>query len=275
MIQKPQVGETLKAAFALYLWQFKKNALVLLPVIFFQIYIQHKMLNLLPQLSAPNEAQAMTTFGMMLGWYGLSSILLLMAYADITRRLFGIPVHLEQPQARFVYIYWLFKKAVTVMTVLFTTFCVAALILVIFAIVMGFILRMAGVAVTTEPPVWLSIGIMVVGLSVSLFLITHFILMCFPIVIDKNSGPIDSLYRGFKLIKPYRHYGHQMAMLLFMVAVLPSMIIGSLTSFFSIVPGMPFSTFVLPALISTSIGDFVALFMLCIQLAVYRALKNT
>lgn len=270
LTQKPQVGTTLKTAFALYLWQFKKNALVLLPVIFFQIYVQHKMLGLLPQLSTPHEAQALSTFAAMLGWYFLSSAILFMAYADITRRLFGFPVNFDQPQARLTYLYWLFKKAVIVMTVLFTTLCAGGLILVAIAMVMGFVLRIVGVPVTTEPPMWLSISIMVLGLSIGLFLITHFMLMCFPIAIDKNDGPIDSLRRGFKIIKPYRHYGHQMAMILLMVAVLPNMIIGSLASFFSITPGMPLPKFVLPALISTSIGDFLALFLLCLQLAVYQ-----
>jgi hypothetical protein len=231
------------------------------------------MLGLLPQLTTPSEAQALTPFLAMLGWYLLSSAVLFMAYADITRRLLGFPVHFDQPQARCTYIYWLFKKAVTVMAVLFMTLFTGALILVAFALVMGFVLRMIGVPVTADPPIWLSIIIMVAGLSISLFLITHFILMCFPIAVDKNDGPIDSLFRGFKVIKPYRHYGHQMAMILFMIAVFPNMIIGSLTTFFSITPEMPLLTFVLPALIATSISDFIVLFLLCLQLAVYRQLK--
>lgn len=275
LIKKPQVGATLKAAIALYLWKFKKNALVLLPVIFLQIYVQYKVLNLLPSLSASNETQAFASLFVVLGWYALSSILLFMAYADITRRLCGLSVRLDNVQARLAYAYWLFKKAITVITLLLMMFITGALILIVFAIVMGLALRTLGAAVSTEPPAWLSITIMVVGLSISIFLITHLALMCFPIAIDKNDGPIDSMRRGIALIKPCRHYGHQMAMILFMAAILPNMLIGSLSAFFSITPGMPVSQFLLPGLISTSIGVFVAFFLLCLQLAIYRQLESS
>jgi hypothetical protein len=272
LTQKPQVVPTLKAAFALYLWQFKKNAAVLLPVIFLQIYVQYKVLGLVPQLSVLTEEQAFGAFAEMLGWGLFSSFVLFMAYADIVRRLFGFPLHFERPHAGITYLYWLFKKALTVMTVLFIISCAGGLILIGLAITMGFVLTLLGIPVTTEPPVWLSMVIMLLGVTLGLSLITHFTLMCFPIAIDKNDGPIDSMWRGFTLIKPYRHYGYQMAMILLMVAVLPNMIVGSVASFFSIMPGMPWQKFILPALISTSIGDFLALFLLCVQLAVYQQL---
>ncbi len=270
--QKPQVLATLKAAFALYLWQFKKNAAVLLPVIFLQIYIQYQVLGLVPQLSLLSEAQAWGAFCQMMGLGLFSSWVLFMAYADITRRLFGFPLHVERPYAGIIYLYWLCKKALSVMTVLFIISCAGGLILIGFAIAMGFVLTLLGIPVTTEPPVWLSMLIMLLGITVGLSLIAHFSLMCFPIAIDQNDGPIDSMWRGFNLIKPYRHYGYQMAMILLMVAVLPNMIVGSMAAFFSITPGMPGHQFIFPALISTSIGDFLALFLLCVQLAVYQQL---
>jgi hypothetical protein len=271
----PKVRTTCKEALALFLWRFKKNALVLLPVIFFQIYMQYKMISLLPDLSSENPALAIMGLWKVFGWYVLLSTVLLMVYADITRRLCNLPVQLETSQAWLAYAYWLFKKSVIVMTVLSIAGLFWMFMMGILVVATGFLMRITG-AVTFDPMAWTSILLIVAVLASLIFIIAYYALICYPIAIDKNTGPIDGLRLGLKLVRPYRRYSYQMAMIVFLLMFLPNFLLSAdiFRNFFSLKAGMTFTQFMPPALVTTVLADFIALFVLCLQVSAYRALDR-
>ncbi|MEY3182916.1 MAG: hypothetical protein RLZ35_901 [Pseudomonadota bacterium] len=271
--QSLQVGTALKKALALWVWQFKDKLYVLAPIVLLQIYAQYNILTLLGKFSSPNEPQVLGIFFKILAWYLSSSVILFMGFTDITRRLCGYPFEASHLGVYLNYVYWLFKKALTLLTLMMTTVIAGILSVVAIAFVLGFVLQSIGMPLTAEPPLWLSVTLMVLGLSLSIILIAHCLLISFPLVVDRNQGPIQALLTSFSRIKPYRHYAYQMGGLLLMIAVLPNMVMGSVATFFAVKPGMSFVHFVTPAFISTALHDLVGVFLLCLQLAVYQQLQ--
>lgn len=277
----PRIRATLREALALFFWQFKKNFLVLFLLMLLGVFVRYKCLAAVKALmppgqpvnSLPLESLTELTTTILL-WFTLYVTAVLMAYLDVVRRLLGVPLYLTSGREVAHYLLWLFKKfwvATGVMTVMF----------LVFVLVMAGYNGVALLAVNLLPTVGLSIfGNKAVLISFTLFvtilLIAHYFLLTYPIVIDRNEGVFKSIKTGFFLVKWHRHFSYQMSMLWLVIFFSQFLFLQMYVHMHQMLLAWGWSgvaqacMMFVPALASL----FINWFLLCLQVAVYRALTK-
>jgi len=268
--KNPHVRSTLHAAWTLFCHHFGKNIMILIPIFVVMVLTRwvvkglgHFEFRHLTNGSMTEEFYFSTTeMTTLYAWLTLVTIVGIMTFLDVTRRAMGE----KRPKALGTYLGNLFKKMIITAIMVF----VAGVFLgVVFAIYMLITRIVAGFV----PDVGYSffwLGVFLAPLFV-VWWFGHFLLVYYPLVIDKEKGPFKSLGLACQMAKNHMPYAMRMSVVSLALPAVVWIVLGILAQFVEILTGIRGGPMQVAWLICFLL---LVMYMICLQVAIYRQLKS-